>query len=369
MEYEALPPVEAPVKMVSVADLRLDPLNPRRTGRGIAKSQKDLLVELQRRFDLDDLLVSLSAYGYFSEEPLIATPEPDKPVDVPPYTVVEGNRRLAALKILLFEEDRDVVKVRELPSMSDSTRARLDPVPVKVYPTRDEIHPYLGVRHIVGVKAWGALAKAQYVRSLREQGHSLADVARRVGSGRRTDVVRRWLLTLYSLEQANDAADAPWDELDEGFGFSWLYTSLGYRSVREYLGITPETFEDPGKGPVPLESVGNLIDHMSDLYGPPPGRRREAAVRESRQIKDLAAIYTSGDAIAALRSGVSLQVALQKTVQEETQLVDLLRRAHYELMEANGIAPHYSGHREAAQFASRCLETATALVSTLEKKS
>ena len=188
---------------------------------------------------------------------------------MPPYTVVEGNRRLAALKILLFKEDREAVNLRMAPVVTGGAKSRLDPVPVKVYGTRDEIFPYLGVRHIVGVKSWEALAKAKYVRSLREQGHSLTDVARQVGSGKRTDVVRRWLLTLYSLEQANEESDTPWDELDEGFGFSWLYTSLGYRSVRDYLGITPEVLSDPGATPIPKKSVKDLLHHMSDLYGPP----------------------------------------------------------------------------------------------------
>ena len=368
MERGVFPAVEAPIRMLKVADLRLDVLNPRRTDRDINKNQRNLLVELHRQFDIDDLLASLSLYGYFSEEPLIATKDPSEPIDQPPYIVVEGNRRLAALKILLFKEDRRAVKIRQLPAVAEGAISRLDPVPVKVYPTREEIHPYLGVRHIVGVKSWGALAKAKYVRSLYEQGLSLTEVARRVGSGKRTDVVRRWLLTLYSLEQANTEANEPWDEVDEGFGFSWLYTSLGYHSVRDYLGITPEVLSEPGKVPVPKESTKNLLDHMTDLYGPPPGRSRDAAVRESRQIKDLASVYASKDAVAVLRSGVSLQVALQKTVNEETQLVDLLRRANYALMDANGIAPHHSGHEEAAQFARRCLETATALVSTLQKK-
>ena len=367
MEVETAPPVQSPIKMVDVSELRLDALNPRRTDREADKTQEDLLVELYRRFDLDDLLASLAENGYFSEEPLIAVPEVGNDVNVPPYIVVEGNRRLASLKVLLFQEDRDAAQVRQLPEVSEHVKSRLNPVPVKVYPTRGEVHPYLGVRHIAGVKPWEALAKAKYVRSLLEQGHTLAEVARRVGSGKRTDVVRRWLVTIYSLEQANDVSDEPWDEVDGRFGFSWLYTSLGYRSVREYLGITNEAFTKPGKEPVPKESVGNLLQHMSDLYGPPPGRPREAAVRESRQIKDLASVYASSDAIGALRSGVSLQVALSKTVAEDAQLVDLLRRANYDLTEANGIAPHHAGNIEAGRYARRCQETAQALVETLEK--
>jgi hypothetical protein len=353
--------------MVEVADLRLDSRNPRLAGRNGSKTQPDLLVELYRRYDLDQLLTSLAENGYFSEEPLIVIPEEGHSVEQPPYIVVEGNRRLGALKILLFKEDREAVRVRRLPAIAGHAKPLLNPVPVKVYATRAEVLPYLGVRHIAGVKPWEALAKAKYVRSAIEGGLSLGEVARRIGSGRRTDVVRRWLLTLYALEQANREADEPWSEVvEEGFDFSWLYTSLGYRSVREYLDIAPKVFSDPSESPVPKKSVHNLLNHMKDLYGP-PGRSREAAVRESREISTLASVYASKDALDVFRAGAPLAVAYRKTVGEETQLVDLLRDANYRLTEANGIAPHHKGQREAITYARRCVEASQALVSTLEE--
>ena len=367
MNSEVVPATEGPVRYLDVSDLRLDERNPRRTSRDVRASQADLLLELYRRFDLDDLLASLAAYGYFSEEPLIAIPEQEGQVNEPPYIVVEGNRRLAALRLLLFEEDRILVKIRQVPPITEIAEPRLNRVPVKIYATRSEVLPYLGVRHIVGVKQWESLAKAKYIRNLIDQGYSLTEVAQQVGSGKRTDVVRRWLLTLYSIEQANGQSDQTWDEVDEGFGFSWLYTALGYRNVRDYLGISREVFSEPKESPVPASSVDNLLLHMSDLYGPPPGRPREAVVRESRQIKELAQVYGNRDAVAALRAGTSLQVALRKTVNEETHLVELLRRADLDLAEANGIAPHHVGHEEATRSARRCKQTAEAVVSILEK--
>ena len=244
---------------------------------------------------------------------------------------------------------------------------RLNPVPVKMYRTRAEVLPYLGVRHIVGVKQWEALAKARYIRDLMDQGHSMLEVAKQVGSGKRTDVVRRWLLTLYSIEQANSESEEPWDEVDEQFGFSWLYTSLGYRTVRDYLGIAPKAFSDPFESPVPKNGVENLLHHMNDLYGPPPGNPKQAVVRESRQIKTLAQVYASPDAIAALRTGASLAVALRKTVDGEQQLTEFLREADSNLSEANGIAPQHVGHEHAIQLARQCKQTAAAVESTLEK--
>ena len=367
MSSQARLEIEGPVKLVNVSDLLLDVRNPRRTSRDDQVSQADLLRELHRRFDIDDLIASLATYGYFSEEPLIAVPEYVGQVSDSPFIVVEGNRRLAALKILLFSEASDLVKIREVPEITKVALPRLNPVPVKIYATRAEVLPYLGVRHIVGVKQWEALAKARYIKDLVQAGHSVLEVSHRVGSGKRTDTVRRWLLTLYSIEQANRETNEPWDEADEQFGFSWLYTSLGYRSVRDYLGITPEVFSEPSEDPIAENLIEKLLDHMNDLYGPPPGSPRNAAVRESRQIKDLAQVYASPDAVASLRTGASLQVALRKTVNEDQQLVEFLREADSNLSEANGIAAQHTGHEYAIQLARQCKQTAETVVSTLEK--
>ena len=359
--------IENPARYVKVSDLLLDARNPRRTIRDIALSQSELLHEMYVRFDLEDLIASMANYGYFSEEPLIGIPKTEDKSDEPPFIIVEGNRRLAALRILLFREDRTMLKLKQTPAITEVARRRLDPVPVKVYETRSQVLPYLGVRHIVGVKQWESLAKARYIKDLIEDGQSFPQVAHQVGSGKRTDVVRRWLLTLYSIEQANSESAISWDEVDERFGFSWLYTSLGYLNIREYLGITPELFSNPRPSPIPEDHIDYLLVHMRDLYGPAPGDSSKAVVRESRQISDLAKVYASSDALSALRSGASLRVALKKTVTEETQLVDLLREAYSDLISAKGIAPNHRGHQEATSYARNCEEIARDVVEALDK--
>lgn len=358
--------VKAPIKMVDVSDLRLDASNLRIARGNGGQAQKDLLMQLYRRYDVDDLLASLAENGYFREEPLIAIPEEGHTVDEPPYIVLEGNRRLAALKMLLFKEDQDVVQAKQLPTVAPHAQPLLSPVPVKVYGTRAEVSPYLRVRHTAGVKPWDVLEKAKYVRNLIEEGLTLSEVARRIGSGGRTDVVRRWLLTLYVLEQANKVADEPWDELEEGFDFSWLSTSLGYPGVRQYLGISHEVFVDPREEPVPEKSVPNLLLHLTDLYGS-PDRSRQAAVRDSLKIAMLADVYATNDALSALRGGAPLDVAYRKTVNEKTHLIHLLGEASYQLTEANGIALNHRGHKEAQRHARHCFEICETLLASLEK--
>ena len=359
------PVQESPVLMIKLSDLYLDAQNPRRTSSNIDLDQSALIEELYQLYDISDLLASLCSNGYFSEEPLIAIPRNDEDSDTAKYTVVEGNRRLAALKILLIDEFRSIANPRAISGVPDDVLRRLNPVPVKVYGSREQVLPYLGVRHIAGTKPWDAFAKARYVANLVEAGESHIEVARRIGSGRRTDVVRKWLLTLYSMYQANDHADIQWDIAEHGFGFSWLYTSIGYRSIRDYLGLTQQTYSEPHREPIPEDCLEHLVQHMRDLYGPPPGNSREAVIKESREISSLAKIYGHTEALGTLRAGASLAEALKKTVNERGQLLDSLRSADLSLASANSLAPNHKGEDEAIRYARRCSNLADALVKTL----
>jgi hypothetical protein len=232
-------------------------------------------------------------------------------------------------------------------------------VPVKIYPSRADIVPYLGVRHIAGVRPWDALAKAKYIKLLVDNKISIGEIKKMVGI-QRGDVIQRWLLTLYALNQVNSIGEERWEEAYGYFSFSFLYTALGYRSVREYLGIDSELLNNPRENPVAKKSEKKLIDLMDDLYGRPsdPARRK---VGESRNIRQLAAIYDSREALSVLRSGGTLGEAYGKTVGEAQELLDLLYRSSYCLDKAMGIAPHHKKNPEARKYAKRCLDSAKVL--------
>ena len=311
----------------------------------------------------------MSQHGYFSEEPLIgirrkeAAPHDEGTSDDEICTIVEGNRRLATLQILLFDWAREAVNAVDVPEIAPEVRNKLNPVPVKEYLSRAEVVPYLGVRHIRGVKDWDPLAKARYVRWLKVEGYTVREIVRIVG-GRR-DVVQRWLVTLYALEQANTASDSKWNESPDEFKFSWLYTALGYTRVRAFLGLADDVLTDPKPNPVDRENIPLLIEHMHDLYGPPPGISTRAKVKDSREIRELAAVYASPDAIDALRAGATLAEAFSRSVGEEEQLLDYLRRINRDLEQSISIAHRHKGHAEISRLADRAAAAAAALVGNL----
>lgn len=100
--------------------------------------------------------------GFFPGEPLIAVKEGDK------YTVVEGNRRLTAVKLIHnpYECDRPSSRMIEIAESAKDKLGTLEKLPVIVRDTRAEILPYLGFRHITGVKQWEPLSKARYIEQL-----------------------------------------------------------------------------------------------------------------------------------------------------------------------------------------------------------
>ena len=92
-----LPGIDLPsAKPVAVKDLYLDPQNPRLAGRDLTIDQQDeILKTLWQERAVNELVDSIATTGYWPHEVLFAIEQDGKLV------VIEGNRRLAAVKLLL----------------------------------------------------------------------------------------------------------------------------------------------------------------------------------------------------------------------------------------------------------------------------
>jgi hypothetical protein len=352
------------ILLVPVEQLLLDPKNPRLGATTDELDQDALLKELYRTYYLSDLLVSMARNGYFSEEPLIGVAAGEDASGKQLYKVVEGNRRLTALKLLLFPKERARVGAKNVPEPLAGVVESLRNVPVKVYGSEEEVVPYMGVRHIAGVQEWDAMAKAYYIKRLVDGGHGIEAIKEMVGV-KRGDVVQRWLLTLYVLLQANACADEPWDMSQDEMNFSFLYTALGYQRIRQYLEMDPQIMTSPVEDPVPVGARSKLIEHMRDLYGP-PGKYADRKVRESRDIRKLAAVYATNDALDFMRAGYSLDEAYARSIGEIEEMLALIRDASYNLDKACGLAPHHVKNPDAKKWAKRCMDSAKHLCDTLE---
>src|SRR5437762_12497596 len=95
---------------VPTDSLHFDPKNPRLVEYldGKEPSQSELLKLLWEQMSVDELAMSIAASGYFQHEPLFVSKEHGKLI------VIEGNRRLAAVKLLLDATLRRELRATDL---------------------------------------------------------------------------------------------------------------------------------------------------------------------------------------------------------------------------------------------------------------
>src|SRR5438046_2950484 len=120
-------------KPVPVEDLLLDPKNPRLAGMDLTvDDQEEILKALWQESAVNELVDSIATSGYWEHEELFATRESGKLV------VIEGNRRLSAVKLLVDEKLRNKIGVSGLPQLAAEAKKKLKTLPV-IECERDDI--------------------------------------------------------------------------------------------------------------------------------------------------------------------------------------------------------------------------------------
>ena len=165
-------------KTLPVASLHLDAKNPRLGRETTARAPREII---QHLFDHDkalDVAQSIVARGYFPNEPLLAVRESEK------YVVVEGNRRLAALKALREPGLLDGKVARQVEKLA---RRLIDPqsiarVPVVIAPNRRMTDRQIAGKHIgTPVLAWRAENRASFILEKLEEGYDNAELRDELG--------------------------------------------------------------------------------------------------------------------------------------------------------------------------------------------
>jgi hypothetical protein len=292
---------------IAVADLRLDPENPRLPEELHGADQVELLEYLHENGVLDELIRSLDDNGFFQHEPLIGVRDGDKQV-----VVLEGNRRLAALKIYDgAPEAKDLGLTPQLDAAPSADRLKeLETVPVYVVADRDEVHRYLGFRHIGGIKTWPAEAKARYLMqesdraAERGMDNPFLDVARRVGSN--SQGVRNSYTAILLLHYARDEYGLKVEQIVQRRFGVWLRCMTS--DVRQYIGLNgAKSYSDVRKH-VKRVKEPELREVLTDLS--PRGERR-AILADSRDVTVYGQVLMNDAAHEVLRRYDDLQVARQ----------------------------------------------------------
>ncbi len=293
---------------VSVDLLEFDPLNPRLplTMRGVGENE--LIKHFIIRENIFELMSSIAQQGYVSAEPiLVVEREGGK------YTVVEGNRRLASLKLLNNPQIASIKQASVLSIIDEAVSAIPQEVPVLIYEKREDILDYLGYRHVTGVGRWDSLAKARYLKELfdihtlksaSQAGEVYKILAKTIGS--RTDYIQKLLrgYFLYLKIQDEDYYSIPGLD-DATFSFSLLTTAISYSNIADFVGINE------------IDSINwsYNADTLKELtvWMFKEGADGETRVPESRSLKTLNSVVANEKALSVFREPKPLEYASRFT--------------------------------------------------------
>jgi hypothetical protein len=229
---------------VVASDLLLDPNNPRFADLGVSKEipahkipedtvqQTALARMLDDRFEVDELQESIERVGFLNVDRMVVI----ELAEDGKYMVVEGNRRLAAIKSILVEVDSGEIE------LAGEVAASLKDLPVVVIhggsleERKDYARMLQGIRHIAGVRPWGPYQQAQAVGRMLEDGMDPKEIKSALGLPTpRVTLLRAVYLCMKQMREDPDYGSKARPEL-----FSMFVEALNRPKIREWLGWNRE---------------------------------------------------------------------------------------------------------------------------------
>jgi hypothetical protein len=299
--------VKGELREILIKDLEFDPENPRLPRSLYNSSDREVVTWMLQDASLIDLLASIAYNGYFNGEPVLVVPHPEKKGK---YIVVEGNRRLASVKILRQPHIASVKKATIEGILEEAPPENIpEKLPAFEFRKKEDVLAYLGYRHVTGIKNWGALSKAKYIDSLY---HTLEKklpekekyqlLAKKIGSKgyyvQRLHVSYRLFIVIenngyYGIKNLDD----------ESIDFSNLVdAATRYAGISEFLDLN---FQE--KNPLKNLNTEHLAEVTRWLFE--KNDQNRTRVGENRNIRILNAIVKAPRALEAFREGKSLDEA------------------------------------------------------------
>lgn len=138
---------EQKIDCVSVDNLLFDAQNPRLPKGVDGSKDSEVISWMLADGTKTEVMESIAENGYFGAEPMLVVPAQAQDR----FVVVEGNRRLTALK-LLKDPDLATTRRKRVAQIAGGAKEPVEQVPVLKYDTRADVLDYLGFRHITGIK-------------------------------------------------------------------------------------------------------------------------------------------------------------------------------------------------------------------------
>jgi len=310
------------LKTVKLGQLYLDPNNPRFMGvesknvtlenRFTNKKVQERALKHMQNYGLNDLKANIEEVGFLPIDKMVFAEIAGLPDE---YYCLEGNRRLACLRLIMQDCEAGEIDLRN--DVIDSI-ATIEIYVLKEKDRADRAKNIIqGVRHMSGVKDWRPYQKAKLIDELIKDGKPLGEIAKMFGTN--TQTVKRYFRGFCAFEQFRD---------DDTYGEFWhpeLFRMFDdvIRRPRlrdEWLGWDEEK-----------KQFGNTTD-LEYFYSwiIPNSGTRERKIPGANYIKDLDVIVNNPQALDYLKNeGTTLTSALSiaREMKKNTSLAARIEQA------------------------------------------
>ncbi|MDI6771632.1 MAG: hypothetical protein QME77_03490 [bacterium] len=300
--HDLLSPID-----IDLDQLLLDPNNPRFAELGdndepvpelrIAEErvQRDTFDRMKsKRFDVTELRDTIKAVGYLPMDRIVVKSwAGNREGARPKYVVVEGNRRVAALRWLkeLHDTGRETLTEEQLRNFTHLPALLLDHE--RAPETIGWILP--GLRHVSGVKEWGPYQRARAVHILREAGNSPQEVAQSLGLP--TRAANQLWRSYLALEQMR--SDEEFGEEADPRMYSYFEEIMRRPNVRDWFA-----WSDAERGFTNHSRTRELYAWMvgEPREGEGEEGRSDPKLPEAKSIRELSRFIEDEGAMAIFRS-------------------------------------------------------------------
>lgn len=289
---------------ISLDNILLDPNNPRFAELGDSidpipetrflepKIQKDAFDKMKSdKFEVSELRDTIKTIGFLPMDKIVVREWKHNQSGNPKkYVVVEGNRRITALKWLieLHNSAKETFSEEQLVNFKNLEVLLLD----QENAPNTAIWILPGLRHVSGIKEWGPYQKARAVFILRESGSSPQEAAQSLGLS--TRAANQLWRSYLALEQMKD--DEEFGEYAEPKLYSFFEEIFKKPDIREWLvwNDSERKFTNPAR----------LREMYSWILGEPDddGNLKEAKLPEAKSIRELSTILFDESALSVFRS-------------------------------------------------------------------
>ena len=330
-----------------IEHLRLDLNNPRlQTGSDLtADKEAEVIEQLADIAALDELVLSIFTNKYLNLEPLIVYSDNGRA----PYTVLEGNRRLAAIRLIQNTHLAKDLGIKIPGIVPKEVIDSFEKVLVYRVASPDDAREFIGFKHINGPQRWDAYAKAKYVTDWYKKAYgaiSISEISAKMGDNNNT--LRAYIYAILILEQAE--ISNIWSMGDKyirgRFGFSHFYTALGREEFKEYLGLTEGWSDTPSLEPIKKEFLPNLGEILTYIYGSKIDDRPSLIRSQNPDLKDIGLAIANDEARIILKNRGTLDEARDALKDPADAFYDTLISANIKLARAIELLPRYTGGRD-----------------------